>query len=168
MVLWWASSCSESLSLLVWQAVITTPAQGSSRERSPVVSWVSEFLFLDFPATATEQVRTHGFGRNSSSLGRAPKIRDSGWLISLESFFSDLSETGAMHSSAIPWQWEQKRGRRLFGESVFLKYFRTASIDCIRKVPMPTGDQGFWVVNPSNWFYPKKVRLFTIGCSILY
>ena len=42
-----------------------------------MVSRFSEFLFLDVPGTATEQVRTCGFRRNSSSFDKAPKIRDS-------------------------------------------------------------------------------------------
>ena len=57
----------------------------------------SESLFLDVPGTATEQVRTCGFRRNSWSLDRAPKIRDSVQLSSFESFLvilpSIFSET---------------------------------------------------------------------------
>ena len=48
----------------------------------------SESLFLDVPGTATEQVRTCAFRRNSSSLDRATKIRDSARLNSFFLFFS--------------------------------------------------------------------------------
>ena len=40
-------------------------------------SQFSELLFLGVPGTATEQVRTGGFRRNSSILDEAPKVRDS-------------------------------------------------------------------------------------------
>ena len=74
--------------------------QGSFRERSPVSSRFSESLFPDVPETATEQVRNCGFGRISSSLDRAPRIRDSVRLDSFESFSVTLpsisSETWEM------------------------------------------------------------------------
>ena len=77
-----------------------TSGQRSSEERSPVVSPFSELLLLDVPGTATEQVRTFGFRRNSSSFDKAPKIRDSVLLNSFESFLvglsSNFSETWEM------------------------------------------------------------------------
>ena len=104
--LWWVSSCSESFILLVWQVEKTTSIQGSSRERSPVGSRFSEFLFLRVPVTATEQVRTCGFRRNSSSLDKAPKMREfvrlNFWGSYLVTLPSKSSETCVMYSSAIP------------------------------------------------------------------
>ena len=82
----WVSSCSESFILIKWQVDNTALGQGSPREWSPVGSWFSESLFLDVPGTATEQVRTCGFWRNSSSLDKAHKMRDSVRLNFLESF----------------------------------------------------------------------------------
>ena len=104
--LWCVSSCSESFRLLVWRAENTTSGQGTFRERTPVGSRFSELLFLDVPGTATEQVRTCGFRRNSSSLDKEPKMRDSVRLHSWESFSVTLpsisSESWVMYSSAIP------------------------------------------------------------------
>ena len=104
--MWCVSSCSELFKLLVRQAENTTSGQGLSRERSPVGSRLSELLFLDVPGTATEQVRTCGLRRNSSSLDKPPKMRDSVLLNSWESFLVTLpsisSETWVMYSSAIP------------------------------------------------------------------
>ena len=83
-----------------------TSGQGSSEERSPVVSRFSELLFLNFPGTATEQVRNCGFRRNSSSLDRAPKMRDSVLLNSFESFLITLPpislETREIYSGSLP------------------------------------------------------------------
>ena len=66
----------------------------------------SELLFLDVPGTATEQLRTCGFRRNSSSLDKAPKMRDSVRLNYWESFSVTLpsisSETWVMYSPVIP------------------------------------------------------------------
>ena len=63
-------------------------------------------LFLDAPGTATEQVRTCGLRRSSSSLDEAPKMRDYVQLNSWESFLVTLpsisSETWVMYSPAIP------------------------------------------------------------------
>ena len=104
--LWCVSSWSDSVELLVRQVENSTSGQGSFRERSPVGSPFSELLFLDVPGTATEQVQTSGFRRNSSSLDKAPKMRDSVQLNSWENFLVTLpsisSETWAMYSSAIP------------------------------------------------------------------
>ena len=74
--------------------------QGSSQERSPVVSQFPEFLFLDVSGTVTEPDRPCGFRRNASSFDKAPKIRDSVLLISFEKFSVTLpsisSETWEM------------------------------------------------------------------------
>ena len=90
-IMWWDSSSSELFGLPEWWEENTTSGQGSFKERSPVGFQFSESSFLDVPGTATEQVRTCGFRRNSSSLDKAPKIRDSVRLNSFESFFSDPS-----------------------------------------------------------------------------
>ena len=99
--LWGYSSTSELCRWPEWWEEYATSGQGSFREWSPVGSRFSELLFLEFPGTATEQVRTCGFGRNSSSLDRAPKIRDSVRLNSLENFLVTLpsisSETWEMY-----------------------------------------------------------------------
>ena len=74
-------------------------------ERSPVGSRISESLLLDVPGTATEQVQTCGFRRNSSSLDKAPKIRDSVWLISFQKILVTLpwisSKTWEMYFWAV-------------------------------------------------------------------
>ena len=88
--LWGLVSASGLLIRPEWRKEYPTSGQGSSEKRSPVVSRFSELLFLDVPGTATEQVRTCGFRRNSSSLDKAPKIRDSVLLNSFESFLVTL------------------------------------------------------------------------------
>ena len=68
----------------------TIPLRDRDRPRNDpqLGSRFSELMLLDVPGTATEQVRTCGFRRNSSSFDSAPKIRDSVLLNSFESFFS--------------------------------------------------------------------------------
>ena len=70
------SSWSDSATLMVPEAKITTSGQELFGERSPVGSWFSELLFLDSPGTAREQLRSCGFRRNSSNLDKAPKMRN--------------------------------------------------------------------------------------------
>ena len=98
--LWGYSSASGLVRWSKWWEEYLTSGQESSEERSPVVSRFSELLFLDVPGRATEQVRTCGFRRNSSSFDKAPKIRDSVLLNSFESFLVTLpsisSETWQM------------------------------------------------------------------------
>ena len=105
MVLWGYSSTSGLFRLPEWWQENLTSGQGSSRGRSPVGSRFSELLFLDVPGTATEQVRTCGFRRNSSSFDRATKIRDSVLVNSFESFLVTLplisSKTWEMYSWSI-------------------------------------------------------------------
>ena len=116
---WWVSSCSEPFRLLVWQTENTTSVQGLSRERSPMGSRFSELLIMDVTGTATEQVRTCGFRKNSPSLDKAPKMRDSVRLCSWESFLETLRsfslKTWAMYSSAIP-------GSSVFCDRLFLVF----------------------------------------------
>ena len=99
------SSISELFRLPEWWEEILASGQGSFGERSPLGSRFPELLFLDVPGTATEQVRTCGFRRNSSSLNKVPKIRDSVRLNSFESFLVTLtslsSQTWEMYSWAI-------------------------------------------------------------------
>ena len=114
LVLWWVSSSSDPFRLPEWWEENIGSGQGSFRERSQVGSRFSESLFLDIPEMATEQVRTCGFGKKSSSLDKAPKIRDSVRLISLESFLVTLpsisSETWdiyywAISGSSVLYDW---------------------------------------------------------------
>ena len=102
-IVWCVSSWSESFRLLVWQAENTTSGQGSFME---VGSRFFELLFLDIPGPATKQVRNCGLRKNSSSLDKATKMRDSVRLNPLESFSVTLpstsSETWEMYSWAIP------------------------------------------------------------------
>ena len=103
--MWGYSSTSELFRLSEWWEEIIASGQGSFGERSPLGSWFPESLSLVVSGTATEQVRTCGFRRNSSSLDRAPKIRDSVRLNSFESFLvtfpSISSETWETYSWAI-------------------------------------------------------------------
>ena len=94
MRLWWVSSSYEPIRLPEWWVENTASEQGSPRERSPVGSRFSESLFLDVPGTATEQVRTSDFRRNSSSLDKAPKIRDSVRLNSFNDSLQSLQKPG--------------------------------------------------------------------------
>ena len=114
---------SESTELLVRQAENCTSGWGSLWERSPVGSRFSKSLFRDFPGTVPESVRTCGFKRNSSNLGRAPKMRDSVLLNSWDSFSvfipSISSETCVMYSSLIP-------ETDVFCESLFLGWSRAS------------------------------------------
>ena len=101
----WASTSSEPFRLPEWWVENTYLGQGSPRERSPKGSRFSESLFLDVPGTATEQFRACGFKINSSSLDKAPKMRDSIRLNSFECFLVTLpsfsSETWEILSWAI-------------------------------------------------------------------
>ena len=80
----------------------STSGPGSSEGRSSLVPWLSKLLLLEVPGATTEQVRTCGFKRNSSSFDKAPKIRDSVLLNSFESFLVTLpsisSETWEIYS----------------------------------------------------------------------
>ena len=117
MLLWGYSSTSELFRIPEWWEETIASGQGSFGKRSPLGSRYPESLFLDVPGTATEHVRTCGFRRNSSSLDRAPKIRDSVRVNFFESFLFTLpsisSETWEMHFWAIP-------GLRVFCDWVFL------------------------------------------------
>ena len=89
-----------------WYDRQRTPLRGKGRlGNNPVGSRLSELLFLDVSGTAAEQVRTCGLRRNSSSLHKAPKMRDSVRLNSWESFLVNLPsiflETWVMYSSPI-------------------------------------------------------------------
>ena len=105
MQLWWDSSSSEPFRLPEWWVENIASGQGSLKERSPMGSRFSESLFLDVPGSATEQVRTCGFKKNSSSLDKTPKKRDSVRLNSFESFSVTLpsisSKTWEIYSWAI-------------------------------------------------------------------
>ena len=94
--MWGSASASE------WGEGNPTSGPGSSEGRSSLVPWFSRLLLLDVPGTATEQVRTCGFKRNSSSFDKAPKMRDSVLLNSIESFLVTLpsisSETWEIYS----------------------------------------------------------------------
>ena len=79
------------------------------------------FLWIVYiTRVAGGEVRTCGFRRTSSTLDKAPKLRDSVRLKFLESlsvtFPSISSETWAMYSSAIT-------GSSMFFDSLFLVYF---------------------------------------------
>ena len=90
----------------------STSGPGSSEGRSSLVPWFPRLLLLEVPGATTEQVRTCGFKRNSSSFDKAPKIRDSVLLNSFDSFLVTLpsisSETWEMYS------WVSS-GSRTFG-----------------------------------------------------
>ena len=85
------------------------------------VPWFFESLFVDVRGTATEQVRSCGFRRISSSIDKAPKIRHSVRLNSFEGFLFILpsmsSETWEMYSWAIS-------GSSVFCDWLFLVFFQ--------------------------------------------
>ena len=97
--MWGASSESESIAWRDWQTKGPTSGWGSSWERSSFDSWFSTFVFHNLPGTATEQVGTCGFRRNSSTIDKAHKTHDSVLLNSLENFFVTLP-------SISPETWE--------------------------------------------------------------
>ena len=103
---WEVPSGSESTELLVRQTENSTSGWGSIWKRSSVGSRFSKSLFQDVPGTVPESDRTSGFKRNSSDLGRAPRMRDSVLLNSWDSFLVTLplisSETSVIYSSVIP------------------------------------------------------------------
>ena len=66
--LWRLVSASGLLSWPEWWETNPTSGYGSSEERSPVVSRFSKLVFPHVPGTATEQVRTCGFRRNSRQV----------------------------------------------------------------------------------------------------
>ena len=138
-MLWGYSSTSELLRLPEWWEEILASGQGSFRERSPFGSRFPESLFLVVPGTATEQVRICGLRRNPSSLDRAPKIRDSVRLNSVESFLVTLpsisSETWEMYSWAISglsvfcdWPFLVFSGVSLETAANFLLFLKVAMI----------------------------------------
>ena len=71
-----------------------------------LVSSFPTFVFRNVPGTVPECVRICGFSRQSSNLGRAPKMRDTVLLNSWVSFLVTLpsisSETCVIYSSLIP------------------------------------------------------------------
>ena len=90
----------------------STSGPGSSEGRSPVVPWFSRLLLLDVPGATTEQVRTCGFKRNSSSFDKAPKMRDYVLLNSFESFLVTLPSISSETWEIYSWV---SSGSRTFG-----------------------------------------------------
>ena len=91
---------------------ISTSGPGSSEGRSSLVPWFSKLLLLEVPGATTEQVRTCGFKRNSSSFDKAPKIRDSVLLNSFESFLVTLPSISSETWEIYSWV---SSGSRTFG-----------------------------------------------------
>ena len=88
-VLWRGSSESKStvMGLVDWGP---TSRWGSFGERSPFCSSFSTSVFREIPGTVPESVRTCGFRRNSSSLDRAAKMRNSVLQSPLDNFLVTL------------------------------------------------------------------------------
>ena len=167
-LLWGYSSKSGLFRFPEWWEENPTSGQGSSTERSPVGSRLSELLFLDVPGTATEQLRTCGFRRNSSSFDRAPKIRDSVLLNSFESFLVNLpsisSETWEMYSWAISgssvfWEWLFLvfSGVTLETAASFLLFLKVAMILREKFCQWWRLNWRFLFCNP-NWLSPLIMR----------
>ena len=104
--MWGYSSTSELFRVPEWLDEKPNSGQESSEERSPVGSRFSELLFLNVPGTVTEQGRTCGFKRKSSSLDKTPKMRHSvllnffeSFLVTLPSIFSETWEINSWASS---------------------------------------------------------------------
>ena len=97
----WPSSGPEFCVIWSWKRLAS--GWGSHWESSSFVPWFSTFVFQNVPGTAPECVIICGFKRNSSSLDRAPKMRDSVLLNSWHSFLVTLpsisSETCVIYSS---------------------------------------------------------------------
>ena len=163
---WGYSSTSELFRWPEWWEEHTTSGQGSFRERSPVCSRFSELLFLEVPATATEQVHTCGCRRNSSSFDRAPKIRDSVRLNSFESFLVTLpsipSETWEMYSWA-------NSGSSVFCDRLFLVFSGVSLETAANFLLFPNVAKilrekfcQWWRLNWSFIFYNKSVDLLLL------
>ena len=157
------SSVSELFRLPEWQKEATALVHGSFGERSPFGSRFPESMFPDVPETATEQVRTCGFRRKSSSLDKAPKIRDSARLNSFESFLVTLtsisSETWEIYSWGIS-------GSSVSSDWLFLVFSglsleTTANFRLILKVAMVLREKicQLWRLNLSSILYNKSVNL---------
>ena len=71
---------------VIWLRKMPASGWGSLWESSSFVPWFSTFVFRNVPGTVPERVRICWFKRNSSSLDRAPKMRDSVRLNSWDSF----------------------------------------------------------------------------------
>ena len=138
-------SCFESFRLLVWQAESTASRQGLSRDRSPVGYQFSELFFPDAPGTATEQVRTCGFSRNSSDLDKSTQnvwLRRAKFLgMFLVTCLSFASETWVMCYSAIP-------GLTVFSDWLFLVFLV------------------FLLKFPLTFSYSSKLSRFWGTCSV--
>ena len=166
-LLWGSSSVSGLFRLPEWWEENLTSGQGSSEERFQVISRFSELLILDVPGTATEQVRTCGFRRNSSSFDSAPKIRDSVLLNSFQSFLVILppisSETWEM------WSWVAS-GSSVFCTLLFLvlsgvSMETAASFLLFRKVAMRLRVKFYqrWRLNLCFYLYNSKNLLLLWG-----
>ena len=132
---------------------ILTSGQASIGERSPLGSRFPESLFLVVPRTATDQVQTRGFKRNSSSLDRPLKIRDPVRLKSFQSFLVTVPsiswETCEMYSWAIS-------GWSVFCDWLFLVFsgvsFETAASFLLFKVAKILREK-FCQQWRLNWFF---------------
>ena len=117
--LWRYSSISELFRLPEWWEDTIASGQGPFGERSPLGSQFPESLFLGVPGTATEQVRTCGFRRNSSSLEKAPKIRDS---VRLKTFESSLVTLPSISSEIWEMYSWANSGSSVFRDWLFLVF----------------------------------------------
>ena len=105
---WWKLSWPNSGPefRVVWLRNMPASGWGSLCESSLFVPWFSTFVFRNIPGKVPGCVRICGFKRNSSSLDRAHKMRDSVLLNSWDNFSATLSsissETCVIYSSLIP------------------------------------------------------------------
>ena len=127
-------------------------------------------MFLVVPRTATEQVRFCGFRRNSSSLDKAPKIRDSVRLNSFESFFSDPSFNFFRNLGIDFWAIS---GSIVFRDWVFLVFSgvsleTAANFLLFLNVAMLLSEKlcQLWRVNWSFLFLTKLLISFYLGVDL--
>ena len=88
-----------------WPRKMPASEWGSLWESSSFVPWFPTFVIRNVPGTVSECALICWFRRNSSNLDRAPKMRDSVWLNSWDSFLLTLpsisSESCVIYSSLI-------------------------------------------------------------------
>ena len=131
--------CEDTLPPLSYLDYQSDEKRPSLRDRDRLVNdphWAPGFLNC-CSWIFREQVRTCGFRRNSLSLDRAPKIRDSVLLKSLENFLVTLpsisSETWEMYSWAIAgssvfcdWLFLVFSGVSIETAAIFLLFLKVA------------------------------------------
>ena len=163
--LWGWSSVSGLFIRPEWWQKYPTSGQGSSEERSPVVSRFSEILFLDVPGTATEQVRTCGLRR---SLSRKTNFyilhllfyKNVGSFQSRKSVGVFFSSILCSHKCGIIYTCF--RASVLSSSLVFMWWRKTGMLIFLYIIPVVRWEilKNFWLIlEKVDWYYPQVCLL---------